>query len=97
MADAMEPFGQDMKKETADEFVGRQRHGLVAAWPFDPVVLVFEGDAARVGSNNKRLMLARPRPERSTTVRSNSAGRLYAPLHAEQPFAHRRGQQDRAL
>src|SRR5438093_9114137 len=32
MADAMEPFGQDMKKETADEFVGRQRHGLVAAW-----------------------------------------------------------------
>src|SRR5947209_5593660 len=26
MADAMEPFGQDMKKETADEFVGRQRH-----------------------------------------------------------------------
>src|SRR6266496_3674475 len=55
MADAMEPFGQDMKKETADEFVGRQRHGLVAAWPFDPVVLVFEGDAARVGSNQSAV------------------------------------------
>jgi len=55
MADAMEPFGQDMKQETADEFVGRQRHGLVAAWPFDPVVLVFEGDAARVGSNQSAV------------------------------------------
>src|SRR5947208_16930353 len=49
MADAMEPSGQDMKKETADGFVGRRRRGLVAACPVDPFVIVFEGGPSRGG------------------------------------------------
>ena len=49
VADAVEAFGQDVHQEAADELGRRQRHGLVAAGPFDPVVLLFERHAHRVG------------------------------------------------
>ena len=41
VANAVESAGQDVDEEAADELVRRQRHSLVAARPFDPVVLVF--------------------------------------------------------
>src|SRR5262245_57341594 len=49
VANAMEALRQDMQQEAANELGRRQRHGGVAAWPFDPVVLDLEGDAALVG------------------------------------------------
>src|SRR3984885_9185839 len=49
MADAVKALGQYMKHEAADELGGRQRHGLVAGRPFDPIVLVAERDASLVG------------------------------------------------
>ena len=48
MADAVQPLWQDMDQEAADELVGIERHGLVAAGTFDPVVLDLESDAAIV-------------------------------------------------
>ena len=48
MADAVEAFGQDVGQEPADELACLKRHGLEAARPLDPVVLVFEGDAGVV-------------------------------------------------
>ena len=47
--DAMETLWQDVDEEAADELVRRQRHGLVAAGPVDPVVLDPECDAVGVG------------------------------------------------
>jgi|SRR6267142_4103678 hypothetical protein len=47
VSDAMEALRQRVDQEAADELVGRQRHGLVAGWPLDPIVLVLEGDALR--------------------------------------------------
>jgi hypothetical protein len=44
VTDAVEALGQDVRQEAADELVGRQRHGLVAAKSLDPVILPFEGE-----------------------------------------------------
>jgi hypothetical protein len=52
MADAMEPFGQDVQQEAPDELVGRQRHGAVSGLSVAAVVLVAEaagGDAPTAG------------------------------------------------
>jgi hypothetical protein len=43
--DPVEPVCQDVHEEAADELARLERHGLVAAGPLDPVVLVPEGDA----------------------------------------------------
>ena len=55
VADAMEPAGQDVDEEAADELAGRQGHGLVAFGSFDPVVLVFEGDPGPVGCDQAAI------------------------------------------
>ena len=55
MADAMETSRQDVHQEAADELVGRQCHAGVAARPFDPVVLVFEGDAGLVNGDQAAI------------------------------------------
>jgi len=49
VADAVEALGQDVEQEAADELVRRERHGLVAIAPFEPIVLPCEGDAVVVG------------------------------------------------
>ncbi len=49
MSGAMEALWQHVDQEAPDKLVGIQRHHLVAGWPFDPIVLVFEGDAPRLG------------------------------------------------
>ncbi len=49
VADAVEAPRQDVENEAPDELVGRERHGLVAAGPVDPVVLDPEGDAVCAG------------------------------------------------
>ncbi len=49
MADAVEALWQHMQQKAPDELVRVERHGLVSLWPFDPVILVFEGDAIRIG------------------------------------------------
>ena len=49
MADAVQSLGEDVDEEAADELVGCERHGLVAAGPVDPVVLDPECDAVGTG------------------------------------------------
>src|SRR5258705_741311 len=49
--DPMEPVWQNVDEEPADELGRRERHGLVAAGPLDPVVLVAERDAGGVGAD----------------------------------------------
>src|SRR5262245_8933925 len=51
VADAVEALGQDVDEEAADELMRAERHGGVAAWPLDPVVLDLEGDARRIGGD----------------------------------------------
>ena len=51
MADALEALGQHVHQETPDELMRRERHGLVPAGAFDPIVLVGEADAVRVGGD----------------------------------------------
>jgi hypothetical protein len=51
VADAVEALGQDMHQEPPDELVRLERHGLVAAGSLDPVVLVAERYAGRVGGD----------------------------------------------
>ncbi len=48
MSDAVEALRQHVDQEAADELIVGQRHRFVAGWPFDPIVLVFEGDAVVV-------------------------------------------------
>src|SRR3954465_13461162 len=50
VADAVEPLGQDVKQETPDELVGGERHPAIACPPVAAVILVAEGDAAVVES-----------------------------------------------
>jgi hypothetical protein len=38
VADAVEALGQHVRQEAANELVGWQRHWLIAARPFDPVI-----------------------------------------------------------
>ena len=49
--DPVEPVWQDVDEEPADELARLERHGLVAAGSLDPVVLVAERDAGRVGGD----------------------------------------------
>src|SRR5665647_3618347 len=39
--DAVESPGQHVHQEASDELVGRQRHGLIAARPLDPVTVSY--------------------------------------------------------
>ena len=48
MAQAVEALGQHVQQEAADEFRWGKRHGLVARGANLPVILVAEGDAARI-------------------------------------------------
>ncbi len=54
-ANTMKSFWEDMQQEAADELVDIKGHGGVAAWPFDPVILPFEGDAAVVDSDQPSI------------------------------------------
>ncbi len=49
MPDAVEAAWQHMQEKAPDELMRVERHGLVTLWPLDAVVLVFEGDAIRIG------------------------------------------------
>ena len=51
MPDAMEALRQHVQHEPADELARLQRHRLVPAGAFDPVILVLEPDALLVGVN----------------------------------------------
>ena len=55
VSDAMEALRQHVDQEAPDELVGRQRHGLVAGGPLDPIVLVLEGDAVLVGGQQPAI------------------------------------------
>ena len=55
VSNAMEALRQHVDQEAPDELVGFQRHGLVAAWPLDPIVLVLEGDAVIVGGQQPAI------------------------------------------
>ena len=55
VADAMEALGQHVHQEAPDELVRGQRHRLVAARPFDPVILPLEGDAGLVGRDQPAI------------------------------------------
>src|SRR5262249_12685068 len=51
MADAVEPFWQDVHEEAANELVGMERHRLPAIGAIKPIVLPAEGDATIVGGD----------------------------------------------
>ncbi len=51
VADAVEAAWQHVDEEAADEFVGGERHALVAIAALDAVVLPLEGDAALVAGD----------------------------------------------
>jgi DDE superfamily endonuclease len=55
VSDAMEALWQDVDEEPPDELIGRQRHRLVTGWAVDPIVLVPEGDAVLVGSQEPAI------------------------------------------
>src|SRR6202023_758672 len=48
VTDAVEPVGQHMDQEAADELVGVERHQLVASVELGPVILPFESHALAV-------------------------------------------------
>ena len=50
VANAMEPAWQNVKQEAADELVDAERHDLLAVRAIAAIVLVAEGDAGRVES-----------------------------------------------
>ena len=56
--DAVEPLRQDVHEEAADKLVRLERYDLVAAGPLDPVVLVPERDAGRVGGDEPAVGFA---------------------------------------
>ena len=51
VADAMEAVGQDVKKETADELVGIERHDTVTGRSVAPVIFPFEADTVAIEGN----------------------------------------------
>jgi len=51
VADAMKPLGQNVEQEAPDELVGTEHHCAVARLPVAAVILVPEGHAALVESN----------------------------------------------
>jgi hypothetical protein len=53
MADAVETLGWHAHQKAADELVRGQRHGLEAAWAFDAVILLGEGDAVCTGAHEE--------------------------------------------
>ena len=58
MADAMEALWQYVAEEAANELGGIERHGFVAAGPFDPIILPLESDAGLVGRDQAVLEMA---------------------------------------
>jgi len=48
MADAMEPFGQNVHQEAPDELVGGERHRAIPGRPVEAIVLVAKSHAALV-------------------------------------------------
>ena len=51
VTDAVEPVGQDMDQEAADELVGVERHKLAASVALGPVIRPFEGHSLAVEGN----------------------------------------------
>ena len=49
--DAVEAFRQHVDQEAPDELVGRQRHGLVAGRPFDPIISSSHGIRVSFGES----------------------------------------------
>jgi hypothetical protein len=55
VADAVEPLGQHVDQESADELEGGERHRLPAVGAVDAVVLPTEGDAVVVGRDQTAI------------------------------------------
>ena len=55
MADAMEALRKDVAEEAANELVGIEGHRLVAAGPFDPIVLALERDACVIAGDQPAI------------------------------------------
>ena len=51
VADAVEPLGEDMEKEAANELMGMECHCLPAIGAIKPIVLPAEGDPTVVGGD----------------------------------------------
>src|SRR4029077_19333343 len=79
--DPVEPVWQDVHEEAADKLVRLKRHGLVAAGPLDPVVLVPERDAGRVGGEERYR-----RDSRSQSPACGRAGQQWNAHYDERCF-----------
>ena len=82
---AVEPVGQDVDQETADELVGVERHELVASvslgsviLPFERHALAVEGDEAAVGDRDPVRVAGQ--------VGEHRAGSAKGPLGIDHPF-----------
>src|SRR5262249_38713356 len=53
--DAVEALGQDVHEEPPNELAWLQGHGFVPVRAFEPVILVFERDAVRVGGDQSAV------------------------------------------
>jgi hypothetical protein len=68
VTDTVEPVGQHMDQEAADELVGAERHELVAGVELGPVIFPFEGHALAVEGDEPAVSNSDP-PERSGPFR----------------------------
>src|SRR5271155_5768358 len=71
MTDAVEPVGQDVDQEAADELVGVECHELVAGVALGPVILPFESHALA-----DRLIFRRQRAAKNRLVMRDAVAQV---------------------
>src|SRR5438477_10832279 len=81
MTDAVEPVGQDVDQEAADELVGVERHELVASVALGPVILPVNNGADMVESTirmiDPNVSYSAVRASRGKVVRAEPVAALY--------------------
>ena len=85
MTDAVEPVGQYVDQEAADELVGVERHELVAGVALGPVILPFESHALAVEGNEPAVGNSDP-VSVAGQVGEDSLGSAKRPLGIDHPF-----------
>jgi len=86
VADAVEPVGQDVDQEAADELVGVERDELVAGGALGPVIFAFEGHALAVEGDEPAIGNSSP-VRVAGKIGEDSTGSAKRPLGIDYPFA----------
>ena len=85
MTDAVEPVGQDMDQEAADELVGVERHQLVAGIGLGAVILPFESHAFAVEGDQPAIGNSDP-VRVAGQVSEHRLGSAKRPFGIDHPF-----------